>query len=1194
MLFHYSGQRFYGGSFWLGLIVFVFFSIVSSSKLIAQCATPVNTFPYVADFETSQDNWTSGGTNNDWAWGTPTKPTINTAGSGSKCWISGGLTTSFYNYSEASWVQSPCFDFTNLQHPFVAMLIYEESEYKFDGSNLQYSLDQGTTWTNVGSSSDATDCMNANWYNYATVRYLAAPLSAVPQGWCGNSLANSTENGTQCQGGHGYTGWVHAKHCMQNLAGKPSVIFRVTFGAGTTCNHFDGFAFDSVSISEAVANSGTLNYTCNTANTVTFTGTAALPCTDAFAWNFGDAASGASNTATTATATHTFSAAGTYTVTLIISGGPCNAPDTLTQVVHILSVSPTVQNVSCFGGNNGAINITTTGGTGTYNYSWTGGSTNQNQTGLSAGTYVVTVTAPQTCSATASVNVTQPAVLSVTATTTGGGCSGNTGAINTNVTGGTNPYSYDWGGGVTTPNRTGLGTGNYTVTVTDSKGCTATASASITVNANPTVSVNNAAVCIGGTATLTATATPAGGSYAWNNGATTSSISVSPTTTTGYTVTYTSLQCGSVTASGTVAVANSASVVVSSDTMCVGGSAVLRATPTVAGGTYSWAPGGGTADSITVSPGANTTYTVTYTPVGCPAATGSGTVTVAPLPTVSLTETDPGCSNGGIIVATGNGGQSPYEYSLAGGAYQDANTFNNLASGNYSVTTKDTFGCVSAAQSITIGVYTPLSVTYTIDSITCLVTTGQINATAAGGTSPYQYSVNGGVLQNSGNFNGLAAATYVLAVKDAAGCTTTATVVIPTASNITAQGVADEALCYGTPTGKIIAGASGGSSPYAYSINGGAFQGSTTFGNLTVGNYTLTVKDANGCMASQQLQITQPDSLYYASIVATPVKCPGDKNGTITVVGSGGTQPYHYVSTQDSVNFFTTTNGIITGLDSGTYAIQLTDNNGCVIESGVRVPPAQPDSFTVAADSTSCLGNDGAVAVTAVFNQNAPFTYSLNGGTFQSADTFAGLSPGAYQVVATDVNGCSVTLPSVSVYQPAPSFAVAFPTDTSVRLGETIQLGSNLTGGSPSVINSYSWFPPDGLSCQDCQNPVASPYNDQNFYTVTITYNNVCTTSATIVVYNGPGQIYAPNAFTPNGDGNNDVFLMYGYAIKVFDMKIFNRWGEKVFESHSQFDGWDGTYKGILQMPGVYVYEANVVFLDNRNKFVRGSVTLIR
>ena len=96
------------------------------------------------------------------------------------------------------------------------------------------------------------------------------------------------------------------------------------------------------------------------------------------------------------------------------------------------------------------------------------------------------------------------------------------------------------------------------------------------------------------------------------------------------------------------------------------------------------------------------------------------------------------------------------------------------------------------------------------------------------------------------------------------------------------------------------------------------------------------------------------------------------------------------------------------------------------------------------------------------------------------------------------------------------------------------------------------------------------------------------------VIVIGMPPVYIPNSFTPNGDGNNDLFLIYGEGIKTVNLKIFNRWGEMVFNSENQFLGWDGNYKGANQPVGVYVYEAQITFLDNRQTLRTGSITLIR
>jgi hypothetical protein len=111
-----------------------------------QCSVPINTFPYNEGFETSGGGRFVGGTGSDWVWGTPSKPVITAAGGGTHCWIIGGLTASSYTNAEVSWLQSPCFDFTSLQYPYITFKVFWEMEQRFDGASLQYSTDNGTSW----------------------------------------------------------------------------------------------------------------------------------------------------------------------------------------------------------------------------------------------------------------------------------------------------------------------------------------------------------------------------------------------------------------------------------------------------------------------------------------------------------------------------------------------------------------------------------------------------------------------------------------------------------------------------------------------------------------------------------------------------------------------------------------------------------------------------------------------------------------------------------------------------------------------------------------------------------------------------------------------------------------------------------------------------------------------------------------
>lgn len=230
----------YRSLFFLILVLLLFTDV---SHVNGQCSTAITTYPYAEDFESSDGGWISGGTGNDWVWGSPSKPVITGAGSGQKCWITGGLTASVYASGARSFVQSPCFDFTNVAQPYFSARIFWETEKQFDGATFQYSLDAGLTWTNVGSKQDGVDCRNKNWFNYTPITNLGN-LASIKDGWSGNVQPTSGS----CLGGFGSGLWIDVEHSMPYLAGKPQVIFRFAFGSGTACNSYDGFAFDKIII----------------------------------------------------------------------------------------------------------------------------------------------------------------------------------------------------------------------------------------------------------------------------------------------------------------------------------------------------------------------------------------------------------------------------------------------------------------------------------------------------------------------------------------------------------------------------------------------------------------------------------------------------------------------------------------------------------------------------------------------------------------------------------------------------------------------------------------------------------------------------------------------------------------------------------------------------------------------------------
>jgi gliding motility-associated-like protein len=447
-----------------GVVSLLVLFLGTGAEALAQCPTTITTFPYSEGFETGPA-WTSGGVGDDWAWGAPAHPTINSAANGTNAWCVGGLTGSFYNFGQQSFLEGPCFDLSGLTYPYVSFSLFWECERNFDGLGFQYSLDGGSTWDNVGSVNGPEDCLNSNWFNTSNITNLQ--LASPRNGWSGRIGATQGS----CAGGQGSEGWVTAGQCIGNLAGQSSVKFRFVFGAGTTCNNYDGIAIDDVYVGEAPPNVASFTYTCN-GTTVGFTQTAAL-CPTSFAWNFGDPASGAANTSAAPNPAHAFSAPGTYNVTLSVSG-PCNAMSSVTVPITILDVNITATDPTC-GVQNGALTANVSGGVGPFTYAWSpGGQNTATITGQGAGSYTVTVNMPNACAAEADAQLGNGAVgPNASIITTPVSCFGaNDGTATVSVNGGTPPYSYAWSGGLPAAIvQNGLPAGVVSCTVTDASGC---------------------------------------------------------------------------------------------------------------------------------------------------------------------------------------------------------------------------------------------------------------------------------------------------------------------------------------------------------------------------------------------------------------------------------------------------------------------------------------------------------------------------------------------------------------------------------------------------------------------------------------------------------------------------------------------------------------------------------------------------
>ncbi|MCB9183461.1 MAG: gliding motility-associated C-terminal domain-containing protein [Flavobacteriales bacterium] len=504
--------------------------LLSPSAAWAQCSSTISAFPYQEGFEAAAA-WTSGGTSDDWAWGSPSKPVISSAAGGSKAWVVGGLTGSFYAFGEQSWLESPCFDFSALPYPYIAFKLFWECERTYDGLGFQYSVDGGSNWSNVGAANEPDDCTTQNWFN--TVNITNLNLAAPRAGWSGR--IGPTQG--SCAGGQGSAGWVTASHCLAFLAGEPSVKFRFVFGAGTTCNNYDGIAVDDIYIGEAPALQDAVQFACF-ADTIEIQNADA--CAVSWFWDFGDPASGSGNTSSLATPTHVFSGPGSYDMTFTRTF-ECRSPITVTLVVDILGLEITATDPSC-DGTAGSIAAVVTNAPLPPTFVWTpGGFNTPTITGLNAGTYLLNVTGGGFCPTGATITLDPPPnaptveISSISVT-----CNGFTdGSATVVASGGTPPYSYSWSpSSGTAATASGLSAGSHDCTVTDASGCSTTVDVAVN-EPEPVLLVaqDDAALCLGDGITLQATAS--GGTPGFNYDWSPDGPDVSPNATTIYTITAT-------------------------------------------------------------------------------------------------------------------------------------------------------------------------------------------------------------------------------------------------------------------------------------------------------------------------------------------------------------------------------------------------------------------------------------------------------------------------------------------------------------------------------------------------------------------------------------------------------------------------------------------------------------------------------
>ncbi|MCU0348282.1 MAG: gliding motility-associated C-terminal domain-containing protein, partial [Saprospiraceae bacterium] len=834
------------------------------------------------------------------------------------------------------------------------------------------------------------------------------------------------------------------------------------------------------------------------------------------------------------------------------------------------------------------------------------------------GTYTLTVTSSNGCSALAQVEVTADNQ-APTALADGGILSCGAAAIDLEGSSTTAGVSYAWTGpgGFTSAeqNPSVSVPGNYILTVTAANGCTGADLAIVAQDANAPV-----AVAIGGTIDCQQTSLQLQGSsqtngvqYSWTGPGGFTSTQQNPTVSQdgNYVLTVTA-------PNGCVGVANAQ--VDADDTLpdasAVGGmlscsstGVGLTGSSITAGAIFAWSgPGGFSSNEQNPTVATAGTYTLTVTaPNGCTSTADATVTNDSNLPNVTASAPELDCNTTSILLDGGSTTPNvSYAWAGPGGFVASIADPTVTVPGNYVLTVTAPNGCASSFNLVVSQDIAQPSATASGGQITCadptLVITG--SSTTAGVTWAWTGPNNFTSSQQNPSIS--QAGTYILTVTAANGCTSSSSATVTADAGIPALTTTGGTLNCLVNEVQLTANSSISSVEYEWTGPSGFSSTEQSPIVSQSGTYTLMVTTSAGCTTSAQAIVAADTGTPDVNIGPTQELDCVTTSIVLDGSSSNSGQGFDFEWTTVGGNFESGQNTLTPTVNTqGTYSLTITGPNGCSSTASVlvQISDEAPNGALLTVLPPDCFGDEnGSIAVSAVTGGIPPYLYSIDNQSFTTSSVFTNLAPGEYEITVEDATGCTWQT-SVTIVE-TPELLVNLETDLQtdlLLLGDSMELEAQITIPA-SDLSAVVWSPVGiDANCLSCLHLTVAP-QIATTYSITVSDQNGCTASDEVLVLVNPGKsIYVPSAFSPNDDGINDILAVFGSrsVSRIKSFVIFSRWGETMYEYYNfvpndPAKGWDGTHRGERLNPAVFTWFAEVEYIDGKSDVFKGDVSLFR